>query len=443
MAAYCHRDSSVALELPWVVALRILRKVSSLHAATFSHHQCRSCGSNDLQLVVDIGYQPLANSFLSEEALERMEPTYPLTMLRCRQCHLVQIPAVVTANKIFDDYLYMSSYSPSWLKHSSAFVDLAVKRFGLNTASRVIEVASNDGYLLQFMIKQGVRAMGIEPAVNVARLAEAKGVPTRVSFFGQATASELIAEGWAADLTVANNVLGHVPDINDFIAGFAMVLKPEGVACFEFPHLANLIALVQFDTIYHEHFCYMSLIAAETLFARHGLRVFDVAKLPTHGGSLRLYVCRENAAHPTSGAGAAIVAEERAAGLDRDEVYDSFAGTCRRVKNEFLKFLIGAAGAGKAVCGYGAPAKGNTLLNFCGARNDFIAFTVDRNPHKQGRFLPGTRIPIYGPEVIIAAQPDYVLILPWNLKDEIAEQMKVIRQWGGKFVVAVPELTVF
>jgi SAM-dependent methyltransferase len=337
----------------------------------------------------------------------------------------------------------MSSYSPSWLEHSRAFVNLAVKRFGLNAASRVIEVASNDGYLLQFMIKQGVKAMGIEPAANVAKLAEEKGVPTRVSFFGQTTASELVAESWDADLTIANNVLAHVPDINDFVAGFAVVLKPEGVACFEFPHLANLIALAQFDTIYHEHFSYISLIAAQTLFARHGLRVFDVEKLPTHGGSLRLYVCRENAAHPTGHAADAILAEERAAGLDRDEVYDSFAGTCRRVKNEFLKFLIGAAEAGKVVCCYGAPAKGNTLLNFCGARNDFIAFTVDRNPHKQDHFLPGTRIPISAPEAIIAAQPDYVVILPWNLKDEIAGQMKVIRQWGGKFVVAVPELIVF
>jgi 2-polyprenyl-3-methyl-5-hydroxy-6-metoxy-1,4-benzoquinol methylase len=414
-----------------------------LRAALFSSCQCRSCESSDLQLVVDLGFQPLANSFRRKDALTRMEPTYPLIVRHCRQCHLVQIPAVVAPNDIFDDYLYMSSYSPSWLEHSRAFVNLVVNRFDLHAASHVIEVGSNDGYLLQFMIKQGVRAMGIEPAANVAKLAEEKGVPTRVSFFGHATASELVAENRAADLVIANNVLAHVPDINDFVAGFAVLLKTEGVACFEFPHLANLIALAQFDTIYHEHFSYISLIAAQTLFVRHGLRIFDVEKLPTHGGSLRLYVCRENASHPASHAAAAIIAEERAAGLDRDEVYDSFAATCRRVKNEFLKFLIDAAEAGKRVCCYGAPAKGNTLLNFCGARNDYIAFTVDRNPHKQDHFLPGTGILISAPDAIVSAQPDYVVILPWNLKDEIAGQMKVIRQWGGKFVVAVPELTVF
>jgi SAM-dependent methyltransferase len=316
-------------------------------------------------------------------------------------------------------------------------------RFGLDSSSRVVEIASNDGYLLQFVVARGIQALGIEPAANVARLAEGKGVPTRVAFFGTATARDLVAEGWSADLMAANNVLAHVPDINDFVAGFAILLKPDGVATFEFPHLANLVALGQFDTIYHEHFSYISLIAANAVFARHGLRVFDVEKLPTHGGSLRLYVCREGAGHSATGAVDALLAEERSSGLDRRATYESFAGTCRRMKNDLVKFLIDQAEAGKLVCGYGAPAKGNTLLNFCGARTDYIAFTVDRNPHKQGNFLPGTRIPILSPDEIMARRPDCVLILPWNLKDEIVEQMGAIRKWGGRFAVAVPRLTVF
>lgn len=415
----------------------------ALQEALFANYPCRSCAKQDLQIVVDLGFQPLANSYLSRGALMRMEPTYPLTVVHCQHCHLVQIPAVTAAHEIFSDYLYMSSYSPSWLEHSRAYVEHVAERFRLGPQSRVIEIASNDGYLLQYFIAKGIPALGIEPAANIAKLAEEKGVPTRVAFFSEETARNLVAEGWAADLTAANNVLAHVPDLNDFVGGFAVILKSEGVATFEFPHVANLIAHNQLDTIYHEHFSYISLIAAQGFFCRHALRVFDVEKLPTHGGSLRLYVCHENASHQTRPAVDALLAEERRFGLDRPETYDDFASACRKVKNDLLKFLIGATEDGKVVCGYGAPAKGNTLLNFCGARTDFIAFTVDRNPHKQNHFLPGTRIPILLPEEVFARQPDYLLILPWNLKGEISEQMREIRRWGGKFVVAVPELTIF
>ena len=407
------------------------------------HYRCRSCLDADLQLIVDLGSQPLANSFLSRDALMRMEPTYPLPLLYCRNCHLVQIPAAARADEIFTEYLYMSSFAQSWLDHARVFVDQVMHRFDLGPQSRVIEIASNDGYLLQYVCRKGIPALGIEPAANVAKLAEEKGVPTRVAFFGKETAGALSDEGWAADLIIANNVLAHVPDLNDFVSGFAVVLKSEGVATFEFPHLANLIGQTQFDTIYHEHFSYVSLVAAQSFFRRHSLRVFDVEKLPTHGGSLRLYVCREEATHATSAAVGALVEEEKRIGLDRLETFRSFAGACRRVKNDLLKFLIAAAENGKVVCGYGAPAKGNTLLNFCGARADLIAFTVDRNPYKQSRFLPGTHIPILPPEQVSVAKPDYLLILPWNLKDEICAQMQQIREWGGQFLVAVPKLAVF
>ena len=406
-------------------------------------YQCRSCLSRDLHLIVDLGTQPLANSFLSRDALMSMEPTYPLPLLYCANCHLVQIPAAAKAEQIFSDYLYMSSYAESWVEHARIYVEEVTRRFKLNAHSRVIEIASNDGYLLQFVGKKGIPALGIEPAANVARLAEEKGVHTRVAFFGEESARALVAAGWTADLTVANNVLAHVPDLNDFVGGFGIILKADGVATFEFPHLANLIRQTQFDTIYHEHFSYISLIAARAFFARHSLRVFDVERLPTHGGSLRLYVCRESASHPTSPAVAALLEEEKALGLDRPDAFRDFAAACRRVKNDLLKFLIAAAEDGKVVCGYGAPAKGNTLLNFCGARADLIAFTVDRNPYKQNHFLPGTHIPIFSPDAISVQKPDYLLILPWNLKSEICEQMRHVRGWGGKFVVAVPELALF
>jgi len=406
-------------------------------------YQCRSCLHRDLHLIVDLGAQPLANSFLSREALARMEPTYPLPLLYCSTCHLVQIPAATKPDAIFRDYLYMSSFSQTWLDHARNFVDQVTQRFGLGPQSRVIEVASNDGYLLQFICRQGIPALGIEPAANVAKLAVDKGVPTRVAFFGIATARTLLAEGFTADLVVANNVLAHAPDLNDFVGGFPLILNREGVATLEFPHLASLIEQTQFDTIYHEHFSYFSLLAADALFSRHALRIFDVEKLPTHGGSLRLYLCRADAGHAKNPAVEALIAEEQEIGLDQAATFRDFAGACRKIKNDLLRFLIDAAEAGRVVCGYGAPAKGNTLLNFCGARADLIAFTVDRNPYKQNHFLPGTRIPILAPEAITTAKPDYVLILPWNLKTEICEQMHHIRGWGAKFLVAVPELSLF
>lgn len=409
----------------------------------FGHYRCRSCGSGNLQLVVDIGFQPLANSYLRPEGLSTAEATYPLTVLHCEDCHLVQIPAVTTAHDIFSDYLYMSSYSQGWLDHSKRYVDTMERRFSLDANSRVVEVASNDGYLLQYVVAKGIPALGVEPAANVAEIAIANGVPTQVDFFGVETATKLVADGWAADLTAANNVLAHVPDINDFVSGFKVLLKPEGVSTFEFPHLLNMIEKNQFDTIYHEHFSYISLIAAQVFFARAGLRVFDVEDLPTHGGSLRLFVCHQEASHVEQASVSALVAREKAAGLDLAETYARFAAQCRKVKNDLLTFLIGAARDGKTVCGYGAPAKGNTLLNFCGARTDFISFTVDRNPHKQNHFLPGTRIEIRAPEAIAEAKPDYVIILPWNLRDEVSGQLSQIRDWGGKFVVAVPELEIF
>ena len=412
-------------------------------SAFADHYQCRSCAHRDLELIVDLGAQPLANSFLSRDELLRMEPTYPLPLLYCSNCHLVQIPPATSAQAIFSDYLYMSSYTRSWVDHARAYVDQVAGRFDLGPQSQVIEIASNDGYLLQFVCRRGIPALGIEPAANVAKLAEEKGVPTRVAFFGRDTARSLVAEGLAADLIVANNVLAHAPDLNDFVSGFVVILKSQGVATFEFPHLANLIGQTQFDTIYHEHFSYISLLAAQNLFRRHSLRVFDVEKLPTHGGSLRLYVCRDDASHATSPAVDALIEEEKQLGLDRLETFQNFAGACRRVKNNLMKFLIAAAESGKVVCGYGAPAKGNTLLNFCGARADLIAFTVDRNPYKQDRFLPGTHIPILAPDEIAAKKPDYVLILPWNIKTEICAQMGHIRDWGGKFLVAVPELNLF
>ena len=418
-------------------------KDQSLPRGLFADYQCRSCLKQDLELVVDLGFQPLANSFLTRESLTRMEPTYPLTMLYCTHCHLAQVPAVAKAHDIFSEYLYLSSFSQTWLDHARVFVDQVVNRFGLGPRSRVIEIASNDGYLLQFVIEKGIPALGIEPAANAAKLAEQKGIPTRVAFFGKETARTLRAEGWTADVAVANNVLAHVPDLNDFVSGFEVILSKEGVASFEFPHLANLIASAQFDTIYHEHFSYIALSAATKFFRRHSLRVFDVEKLPTHGGSLRLYVCRENAGHSRSPSVDDVLGEEESAGLDRSDTYRGFAQECFRIKNDLLKFLIAAHENSKLVCGYGAPAKGNTLLNYCGVGTDLLAFTVDRNPHKQNHFLPGTRIPILPPEDISARKPDYVLILPWNLKSEISEQMIHIRDWGGKFVVAVPQLNVF
>jgi SAM-dependent methyltransferase len=403
---------------------------------------CRFCGAPLSESFCDLGASPLANRYLRADQLSAMEPTYPLHAYVCGECFLVQLEAFETPEAIFSDYAYFSSYSESWLAHASRFAQAAAARLSLGAGSLVMEVASNDGYLLQYFRERGVPVLGIEPAANVAEHAVRKGVPTVVRFFGAGLARELAAEGRRADLLVANNVLAHVPDLNDFVAGLALALKPEGALSIEFPHLLNLIALSQFDTIYHEHFSYFSFAAAERVLAAHDLRAFDVETLPTHGGSLRLWACRRRAGRTQSAAVARLRAVEAAAGLGRLETYRGFEAQARAVKRRLLAFLVEAREAGKRVAGYGAAAKGNTLLNYCGVRGDLLDYVVDRSPHKQGHFLPGTRIPVLAPEHVSETRPDYLLILPWNLRDEIVAQMAHIRAWGGRFVVPVPRLEV-
>jgi len=361
----------------------------------------------------------------------------------CSACLLVQLPAYVSGEDIFSDYAYFSSYSESWLRHAETYAAAMVERFGLGAGHKVIEVASNDGYLLRWFAERGIPVQGIEPAGNVAAAAEAAGIPTLVKFFGTATARELVAAGIRADLLVGNNVLAHVPDLNDFVAGLKLLLAPTGVLTMEFPHLVRLMAEDQFDTIYHEHYSYFSLSTVRRIFFAHGLALFDVEELPTHGGSLRIYVCHEeDSSRRMEERVVALLAGEAFDGFTRLETYRSFGERVRRVKRGFLRFLIQAKEEGKSIAGYGAPAKGNTLLNYCGVRTDFLDFTVDRSPHKQGRFLPGSRVPIHGPDRLRETRPDYVLILPWNLKEEIMEQMADVRSWGGRFVVAIPEVKI-
>jgi 2-polyprenyl-3-methyl-5-hydroxy-6-metoxy-1,4-benzoquinol methylase len=403
---------------------------------------CRFCGEPLTQSLADVGSTPLSNSYLREEDLERMEPNYPLHARVCGKCFLVQLESFESPQHIFSDYAYFSSYSDSWLRHAKAYAEAMTARFGLGAGSRVVEVASNDGYLLRWFRDAGIPVLGVEPAANVAKVAEENGIPSRVMFFGRETARALAANGESADLTAANNVLAHVPDINDFVAGFAILLKPEGVSTFEFPHLLQLMEHRQFDTIYHEHFSYLSLTTVKTIFAAHGLRVFDVQELPTHGGSLRVFACLDAAKHAETPAVAALLAREKAFGLTDLKRYATFQEEVKKVKRDLLSFLIEAKRAGKKVAGYGAPAKGNTLLNYCGVGTDLVDFTVDRSPHKQNTWLPGTRIPVYAPERIREEKPDYLLILPWNLKDEVMEQMAHIREWGGRFVVPIPETKV-
>jgi SAM-dependent methyltransferase len=404
--------------------------------------RCRFCDAALHRSFVDLGRSPLANSFLAPDELRRMEPFYPLHVYVCDNCLLVQLEEFETPEHIFRDYLYFSSYSESWLRHASAYVARVTERFRLGPASLVVEVASNDGYLLQYFKERGIGVLGVEPASNVAQAAIGKGIETDIAFFGTTTARRLVDAGKQADLMAANNVLAHVPDLNDFVAGFKVLLKPTGVATFEFPHLLRLIRECQFDTIYHEHFSYLSLLAVERIFAHHGLTIFDVKELPTHGGSLRVYAAHSETAPARSQRCDAVIAAERAAGLDRPEGYGDFGSAVVEVKCRLLEFLIGLKRQGKAVAGYGAPAKGNTLLNYCGVGPELLPYTVDLSPHKQGRYLPGVQIPIHAPERIFETRPDYVLILPWNLKDEISAQMTAIRDWGGRFVVAVPSLAV-
>ncbi|HEX2909265.1 MAG TPA: class I SAM-dependent methyltransferase [Chloroflexia bacterium] len=405
---------------------------------------CRFCGSALRFTLVDLGMHPPCNSILKSTQLNDMEEFFPLHVFVCEKCFLVQLLEYVSPSKIFSDYSYFSSFSDSWLQHARKYTEEMVARFGLNSQSQVVELASNDGYLLQYFVQQGVPVLGVEPAANVAEVAIQKGIPSVVKFFGQQTARELIAEGKQADLLLGNNVLAHVPDLNDFVEGMKLLLKPEGVITMEFPHLMRLMDENQFDTIYHEHFSYFSFVTVEQVFAAHGLTLFDVQELPTHGGSLRIFARHTaDSSKPVSPAVEELRTREIAEGFTSLEKYYSFGEQVKETKRKLLEFLITARRAGKSVVGYGAPGKGNTLLNYCGIRTDFLDYTVDRSPYKQGHYLPGTHIPIHNPDKIAETKPDYVLILPWNLKDEVMKQMAYVREWGGQFVVPIPEVQVY
>ena len=405
---------------------------------------CRFCQAALSHTLVDLGMSPLCESFLSQEQLNQMEPFYPLHVYVCDRCFLVQVEQYVAPDHIFTEYAYFSSYSDSWLRHASSYVDMITARLGLGAGNHVVELGSNDGYLLQYFVAKGISVLGIEPARNVAAAAVAKGVPSVSRLFGRETARDLVAEGHAADLIAGNNVLAQVPDVNDFVAGIAILLKSGGVVTIEFPHLERLMDENQFDTIYHEHFSYFSFSTAERIFAAHGLTLFDVEELPTHGGSLRIYARHAaDASKPVTERAHALRAREDLGGFNALARYASFTEQVYETKRRLLDFLITARRQGKSVVGYGAPGKGNTLLNYCGIRTDFLDYTVDRNPYKHGKYTPGTHIPIYPPERIAQTRPDYLLILPWNLKDEIIEQMAGIRAWGGQFVVPIPDVKVY
>ena len=405
---------------------------------------CRFCQTALRRTFVDLGMSPLCESFLTREQLNQMEPFFPLHAYVCDGCFLVQVEEYVGPERIFSEYAYFSSYSRAWLAHAQSYTDMIVSRLGLDHTSQVIELGSNDGYLLQYFMARGIPVLGVEPAANVAAAAIAKGVPSTVRLFGLETAHELLAEGHHPELIVGNNVLAQVADINGFVASMKKLLKPGGVITMEFPHLLRLMDENQFDTIYHEHFSYFSLMSTERIFAAHGLTLFDVEELWTHGGSLRIYARhQEDEARSVGPRVGALLAREKAVGLDRPDRYTTFAEQVRETKRRLLEFLIGAKRQGRSIVGYGAPGKGNTLLNYCGIRTDFLDYTVDRNPYKHGRFTPGTHIPIHPPEKILETRPDYVLILPWNLKDEIMEQMAAVQTWGGQFVVPIPDVKVY
>lgn len=405
---------------------------------------CLFCHAPLRRTFVDLGMHPLCESYISEDKLNQMEPFYPLHVFVCEQCFLVQLHEYVTPAEIFTEYAYFSSYADSWVQHAKRYTDMIVERLKLTAESFVVELASNDGYLLQHFVAKGIPVLGVEPAANVAEAARKKNIPTLVKFFGRQTANELVAERGRADLVLGNNVLAQVPDINDFVAGIKVLVAPRGIVTIEFPHLMKLMEENQFDTIYHEHFFYFSLMAAERIFAAHGLTLFDVEELPTHGGSLRIYGGHAEENHlSVTERYVELMRREKAAGIDRLDTYALFAEKVKETKRKLLAFLIEAKRKGKAIAGYGAPGKGNTLLNYCGVRGDFLDYTVDRNRYKQGKFLPGTHIPIYPPEKIRETKPDYVLILPWNFKDEIMEQVGYIREWGGQFVVPIPEVRVY
>jgi SAM-dependent methyltransferase len=404
---------------------------------------CRFCGAGLQRTFVDLGMSPLCESYPSAADLNHGEIYYPLHVYVCENCFLVQLQQYESTENIFSDYAYFSSYSDSWLKHCQSYCDKVTKRFGLGSQSFVVEVASNDGYLLQYFVQKNVPVLGIEPAANVAKVAIQKGVSTVVQFFGAQLAEQMATEGRDADLVLGNNVLAQVPDLNDFVEGLKILLKPRGVLTLEFPHLLRLIEHNEFDTIYHEHFSYFSLLTTVRILEAHGLKVFDVEELSTHGGSLRIYACRaEDRTHQIESPVRGLIAEEERAGLGSSEGYQSFAQQVKQTKIALVDFLLTAARQGKSVAGYGAPGKSATLLHYCGIGKDLIEYTVDRSPHKQGRFLPGTHIPIYHPERIRETKPDYVVILPWNLKDEIMQQLLFIREWGGRFVVPIPRVAV-
>ena len=405
---------------------------------------CRFCDTRLEQTFVDLGMSPLCETFLRADQIDQMEPFYPLDVRVCHRCFLVQLEAYVGGEEIFTEYAYFSSYSDSWLAHAKRYTDQMINQLRLTANSQVVEVASNDGYLLQYFVQRGIPARGIEPAANVAKVAESKGVRTLVKFFGRDTARKLVAEGLQADLLLGNNVLAQVPDLNDFVAGMKILLAPRGVITIEFPHLMRLVSERQFDTIYHEHYSYFSFITARDIFAAHGLALFDVEEIPTHGGSLRIYGRHEqDESKPVTRRAQELWAREEAAGIRRLDYYASFAEQVKETKRKLLELLIRLRRERKTVVGYGAPGKGNTLLNYCGIRTDFLDYTVDRNPYKHGRFTPGTHIPIFPPERIRETKPDYVLILPWNLQEEIMAQHGYIREWGGQFIVPIPEARVY
>lgn len=404
---------------------------------------CLFCGSPLERTFVDLGMSPLCESYVSAEQLNHMEPFYPLHAYVCGNCFLVQLEEYVSPQEIFSEYAYFSSYSDSWVQHARNYTEMIIERLALDRQSRIVELASNDGYLLQHFVERGFCCLGIEPAANVARVAEQKGIPTLVKFFGRQTARELVEEKKQADLIIGNNVLAQVPDVNDFLGGVKILLKPQGVVTMEFPHLMRLMERNQFDTIYHEHFSYFSFISVEKIFVSHGLVLFDVEEIPTHGGSLRIYARHsEDLSKPISARVAELRSKEELKGFTQPEFYASFTEQVKETKRKLLEFLIATKRQGKTVVGYGAPGKGNTLLNYCGIRTDFLDYTVDRNSYKQGKFLPGTHIPIYHPDRIQQTRPDFILILPWNVKDEIMKQLEYVRDWGGRFVVPIPEVSV-
>ena len=403
---------------------------------------CRFCGAGLRRTVVDLGMSPLCESFLAADELDRMEPFYPLNVRICDSCLLVQLPEYVAPEEIFTEYAYFSSYSDSFVQHAADYVDDVVRRLGLGKESFVVEVASNDGYLLQHFVARGIPVLGVEPAQNVAAAAVERGVPTRVTFFGEEAAEELLREDRRADLIIGNNVLSQAPHLNDFVAGIRTLLSPSGTVTVEFPHLMRLLEANLFDTIYHEHFTYFSLLTAERVFAAQGLTVVDLDEISTHGGSLRLYLEHGDRGTPASEAVESFRRREDEAGLGSIAPYDAFRDRIEETKRQLLDFLVTAKRSGKSIVGYGAPGKANTLLNYCGIRTDFVDYTVDRNPYKHGRFTPGTHIPIFPPERLAETKPDIIWILPWNLKDEIVEQLSYARGWGASFVVAVPELAV-